>query len=109
MLVLVVRVVVLIVVVILGVAAARMTDRRIAVAAFALFLIPYAILRPAQHHDVWAAVWEGLGDFDRTKGHVWSDPVAEEHVRALGAPARLSDEGMAIMRAEVGLMVELST
>jgi hypothetical protein len=89
------------VLVILAIAAARMADRRIAIAAFALFLVPYAVLRPAQHHDVWAAVWEGLGDFDRTKGHVWSDPVAEEHVRARGAPARLSDEGMAIMRSDV--------
>lgn len=69
--------------------------------ALSLFLAPYAVLRRPQHHDVWAAVWEGLGDFDRTKGHVWSDPVAEERVRRAGAPARLSTEGMAVMRADV--------
>jgi hypothetical protein len=90
-------------VVILVLSARRLTRWRVGTAAMALalFLVPYAVLRPSQHHDVWAAVWEGLGDFDRTKGHVWSDPVAEEHVRSQGAPARLSDEGMAVMRAEV--------
>lgn len=72
-----------------------------AVVALAVFLAPFALLRPPQHHDIWAAVWEGLGDFDRTKGHVWSDPVAEDRARSAGAPGRLSDEGMAVMRADV--------
>jgi hypothetical protein len=30
-------------------------------------------------------VWEGLGDFDRKKGHAWSDPVAEQVSLAHGA------------------------
>ncbi len=40
--------------------------------------LPYALIRPPTHHELWAGVWEGLGDFDRTKGHVWSDGVALE-------------------------------
>lgn len=88
---------------ILSLSARRLPAKRLAAAALALalFLTPFAVLRQPQHHDIWAAVWEGLGDFDRTKGHVWSDPVAEERVRRAGAPARLSDEGMAVMRADV--------
>jgi hypothetical protein len=31
---------------------------------------------PKQAHEVWIGVWEGLGDFDRERGHVWSDFVA---------------------------------
>jgi hypothetical protein len=63
-----------------------------------LFVAPYLVLRAPQHHDVWAAVWEGLGDFDREKGHAWSDDVAEQVVRAEGASSRTSAEGQAILR-----------
>ena len=38
--------------------------------------LPYALARSPTHHEIWTGVWEGLGDFDRTKGHVWSDAVA---------------------------------
>ncbi|MEO8501627.1 MAG: hypothetical protein ABI565_11980, partial [Vicinamibacteria bacterium] len=30
-------------------------------------------LAPSQAHEVWIGVWEGLGDFDRERGHEWSD------------------------------------
>ena len=66
-----------------------------------LFATPYAALRRPQHHDVWAAVWEGLGDFDREKGHAWSDDVAERVVQAAGARSRTSAEGQGILRALV--------
>ena len=67
-----------------------------AAAAIALFCLPYLALRsysshlvsrtstaygaeaPEQRHDVWLSVWEGLGDFDRTKGHVWLDASAQQ-------------------------------
>jgi hypothetical protein len=89
-----------------AVAAARLAPGpgrarfRLAVAALAaaLFLVPYAVIRPPQHHDIWPAVWEGLGDFDRTKGHSWSDPVAEEVVRAAGGDGFKSPAGEAILR-----------
>ncbi len=74
-----------------------------ALAAFTLvlFLAPFAALRQPEHHDVWAGVWEGLGDFDRTKGHSWSDPVAEERVRREGATGLRTPEAMAVLRADV--------
>jgi hypothetical protein len=77
--------------------------RRLLVALLGLtaLLAPYALLRQPQHHDIWAAIWEGLGDFDRTRGHAWSDPVAEARVRREGATGRLSAEGMAVLRADV--------
>ena len=60
-------------------------------AAAALFLLPYAVMKPSGHHEIWLGVWEGLGDFDRTKGHVWYDPVAREILRQDGTviPRRL--------------------
>ena len=41
-----------------------------------LVALPHAFIRRPTHHELWTGVWEGLGDFDRTKGHVWADPVA---------------------------------
>lgn len=38
--------------------------------------LPGLLVHPSTHHELWTGVWEGLGDFDRTKGHVWSDRVA---------------------------------
>jgi hypothetical protein len=69
-----------------------------AAALLGVFLLPFALLRPPGHHDIWAAVWEGLGDFDREKGHTWSDPVAEEAVRAAGAQGLRNDEGQRVLR-----------
>ncbi len=93
-------------VLILALSVARLSGpprRRLLVALLGLsvFLAPYTLLRQPQHHDIWAAIWEGLGDFDRTRGHVWSDPVAEERVRREGAAGRLTPEGMAVLRADV--------
>jgi hypothetical protein len=60
------------------------------VAVMALFLMPYALLRQPAHHDVWIALWEGLGDFDRTKDHTWADSAGREVLRRAGIelPAR---------------------
>jgi hypothetical protein len=51
-------------------------------AGLAVFAAPYLAVRPPQHHNFWIGIWEGLGDFDRTKGHCWRDSAA---VRALHA------------------------
>jgi hypothetical protein len=56
-------------------------------------------MRPPRRHDVWQPLWEGLGDFDRTKGHAWSDPVAEEVVKKAGAEALWTRRSEAIFRA----------
>jgi hypothetical protein len=46
-------------------------------------------LAPKQSHEVWIGMWEGLGDFDRKHGHVWSDAKAR---------LALEGEGYAIER-----------
>jgi len=33
-------------------------------------------MAPRQAHEIWIGMWEGLGDFDREHGHVWSDFAA---------------------------------
>jgi hypothetical protein len=53
--------------------------------ALVLLLGPYLIIRPAQQHEIWVGMWEGLGDFDREKGHAWYDPTAREALRRAGA------------------------
>jgi hypothetical protein len=67
----------------------------------AAFLGPFALLRPARHHDVWAATWEGLGDFDREKGHTWSDPVAEQVVASQGVRGLKNAESERVLKAIV--------
>ena len=70
-------------------------------ALLAVFLLPFLIVRRPQRHETWAAIWEGLGDFDRTHGHAWSDPVAEDFVRARGAPGLTTPEAQAVLRRQV--------
>ena len=70
-------------------------------AAAAVFALPALLVRHTGHHDVWQAVWEGLGDFDREKGHAWSDPVAESAARRAGAPGMWTPESEAVFRSQV--------
>jgi len=49
-------------------------------------------------HDLWITLWQGLGDFDRTKGHVFLDHAGEEAVLAAGGRQRLSARSEAILR-----------
>jgi ABC-type multidrug transport system fused ATPase/permease subunit len=64
--------------------------RRLAVAAglVVLFLGPYAVVRQPRHHEIWLGIWEGAGDFDRTKGHYWLDAEAKRVLREAGREAR---------------------
>jgi hypothetical protein len=55
-----------------------------------LFWTPHLILRQPQHHDVWISLWEGLGDFDRTKGHRWEDAAAIEALQGVGLATGLN-------------------
>jgi hypothetical protein len=73
----------------LGIAAARSVPRpRMALGVWAVALAflagPYLIVRQPRHHYAWPGIWEGLGDFDRTKGHTWYDPAARDALRAAG-------------------------
>jgi hypothetical protein len=59
----------------------------------------YGQRRPMRHgHDLWSTVWQGLGDFDRTHGHVFTDYAAEKAVRAAGVGEWLSPEGEEVMK-----------
>ena len=52
--------------------------------AVGLLTGPYLIIRPPQTHEVWVGLWEGLGDFDREKGHAWYDPTTRAALRGEG-------------------------
>ena len=39
----------------------------------AAFVTPYFALRPAQQHNFWMGVWEGLGDYGTDRGYSWHD------------------------------------
>ena len=69
--------------------AIRAVLLRVAV-GLALFLTPLVLLKPARQHDVWLSMWLGLGDFDRTKGHVWADAAAKQFLaeRGVEVPSR---------------------
>jgi hypothetical protein len=45
---------------------------------------PYALVRPPRHHGIWGDLWQGLGDFDRTRGHAWSDGELRQLLRRNG-------------------------
>jgi hypothetical protein len=55
-----------------------------ALGALVLFAVPYGLMRPSHGHNVWASLWEGLGDFDRTKGHESSDVAASRFLDRSG-------------------------
>jgi hypothetical protein len=53
-------------------------------AGVALLLLPLVLAAPQRRHGTWEGVWEGLGDFDRTRGHSWYDPEARNALRRAG-------------------------
>jgi arylsulfatase len=66
--------------------------------ALGLLALPYLLLRQPQYHDAWQSIWEGFGDFDRTKGHAWSDAAALEVVRQHGGHELRDEDSEAILR-----------
>jgi hypothetical protein len=70
----------------------------LAVPALVVLLLPYVLARPSERHGVWSALWEGLGDFDRTHGHAWSDPVAEKVSQDAGGGALWTPASEAVFR-----------
>jgi hypothetical protein len=66
------------------VAAIRWRAPGRAAALAALLILPSLLLRPSESHNLWISVWEGLGDFDRERGHSWSDAAAKRALRAAG-------------------------
>lgn len=53
-------------------------------AAVSVFLLPFLSTMPAQHHEVWLGVWEGLGDFDKTRDHHWNDAKTRQTLLEAG-------------------------
>lgn len=53
-------------------------------AALALVVLPFILVRPDSYHEAWLGIWEGLGDFDRTKGHFFYDPEARKVLAEAG-------------------------
>jgi hypothetical protein len=54
-----------------------------------------------QAHDVWITLWQGLGDFDRTKGHVYLDQAGERAVLDAGGHHRLGRRSEALLRRAI--------
>ncbi len=54
---------------------AKSSPKRRAILAAILLMVLVApkAVAPRQAHEFWVGMWEGLGDFDREHGHVWSD------------------------------------
>ncbi len=72
-----------------------------AAAIVALLIVPSVAFRPSESHNVWISVWQGLGDFDLARGHVWSDAAAKRTLRAAGVDDLRSAEAERTMRALV--------
>lgn len=66
-----------------------------------LLILPSILLRQPQHHDAWQSLWEGLGDFDRSKSHYWSDAKALEFVASRGGTEIRSRDAERILRDDV--------
>ncbi len=54
--------------------------------SLALLLGPWLLSRSEGHHEVFLGLWEGLGDFDQTKGHYWNDAKAKDFLEMKGRP-----------------------
>jgi len=67
----------------------------------ALLIAPSILFRPSESHNVWISAWQGLGDFDLERGHVWSDAAAKRTVRAHGVADLRSAEAERTMRGLV--------
>lgn len=52
-------------------------------------------------HDVWITLWQGLGDFDRTKGHVYLDMAGERAVMEAGGHRRLGRRSELLLRKAI--------
>ncbi|HET7291192.1 MAG TPA: hypothetical protein VFM88_02095 [Vicinamibacteria bacterium] len=73
----------------------------LAAALAAAFLLPYPLMKRSQQNDVWQPLWEGLGDFDREKGHAWSDAAAREALRLAGGEKLWTTRSESFFRDEV--------
>ena len=68
----------------LFIGARRLRRPWMGLALSAALLAPPLLLLPRSHHAAWHALWEGMGDFDRTRGHVWADKAARAKLAEAG-------------------------
>lgn len=80
----------------------RPRPRAVLLLAVVILAVPPVVARAmAGGHDFWIGIWEGFGDFDRSKGHVWSDAVAKRAARARGVEDLRSPESQRFFRGDV--------
>ncbi len=68
------------------------------------------LLRPRQEHTVWVTLWEGLGDFDRSRGFAWADaaikrvllPLGIRDIRSPAAEAEAKRQVLEAIRSDPG-------
>lgn len=87
-------------------AAAGLAFGLVAPAALVLVLAPRLDEVPGgslgRRHRPWMNVWQGLGDFDRTKGYVWADRKAGQFLLEAGQETRaLSPRAERLFRDKV--------
>jgi hypothetical protein len=51
-----------------------------------VFVAPYLLVRPPQHHNFWISCWEGLGDYGTDRGYSWYDRDLKRWLAARGRP-----------------------
>ena len=49
-----------------------------------VFVAPYLVFRPPQHHNFWISYWEGLGDYGTDRGYSWYDRDLKRWLAAHG-------------------------
>jgi hypothetical protein len=64
--------------------ASRLGKALAALALCAAFVAPYVLVRPAQYHNAWVSLWEGLGDFASERGYSWYDADAKRFLSDAG-------------------------
>jgi hypothetical protein len=57
--------------------------------------------QPPPAHDIWITLWQGLGDFDRTKGHTYLDYAGERAALEAGGHRRLGRRSEALLRRAI--------
>lgn len=71
-----------------------------------VFLAPYLMFRPAQHHNFWMGLWQGLGDYASDRGYSWHDRDLKRWLVAHGRkafphPRHVTPDDEAFMRETV--------
>jgi hypothetical protein len=61
----------------------------------------YGAAAPPLRHRPWFSIWEGLGDFDRSKGYEWRDAAARRFLAEEGGGRLLGPRSERLFRARI--------